>query len=72
MIEKPEPVSEVALDHIIRNTNVIFFYSTPDALASFRDFGNIENSVRHDNLYILWVDKRFDFEEVVEYIRLYG
>ena len=70
MAIKPTPKKEVAIDWASELNKIIFFYSTPDALSDFISFGSVVEWTRQ-NYYRLKVDSRFDFNEVLEYIRDY-
>jgi hypothetical protein len=63
---------EVAIDAIIFGPNVIGVYATPDAVTVLVEFGTIAPVPEFNNMYRLTVDKRFDFEEVVKYVKSYG
>lgn len=69
---KPVPKSEVAISNIFPNDRYISFWATNDAMSDFISFGRYGKLVGTDSGYYIVVDPRFDFDEVVEYIKNYG
>lgn len=74
MSNKPQPKKEMSLDCAMQ-TSVdwsIYFYASEDAAADVSSFGNLKKLQSKQNWYLLEVNKRFDFQEVVDYIQNYG
>jgi hypothetical protein len=74
-MEKPTPKREVAISHHTKMYGTISFYSSSDAVTEFETFGSIYRAIpdsQNVNLYRLFVDSRFDFDEVLAYIENYG
>ena len=71
-MNKPAPKQEVAILHTINTMKQVVFYATHDAVTEFADFGRIDTYEGSKNKYALTVDARYDFEEVVAYIKGYG
>ncbi len=69
---KPAIEQEVAVDRVDYEMGTVVFYATTDAVAEFREFGGIYVWSSIANLYSLHVDKRYDFDKVLEYIQNYG
>lgn len=63
----PSMASEVAIDS--HSSSSVRFYATNDAVQDFCRFGHI---TREGAYYVLWVDMRYNLEEVIEYIENYG
>lgn len=70
-MNKPVMKKEVEIDFIYRSARTIHFYATNDAASEFNDYGDLDSYIR-PNTFCLVVDARFDFDEVVEYIKNYG
>jgi len=70
-MNKPTPKREVAIDGHIKSLGMIYFYSSRDAAEDFREFGHMSTS-EEGNKYTLFIDKRFDFDEVLAYIENYS
>ena len=70
MVDKPQTKREVSVDWIGISEGLIHFYASKDALEDIRDFGHIDDI--GPNHYGLLVDTRFDFQEVLDYIKNYG
>lgn len=68
---KPQPKKEVAIEAVFELDYQILFFCSPDALEDFREFGRIEKWEYDSNKYWLYVDRRYDLAEVVEYINNY-
>lgn len=49
----------------------IVFYATNDAVSAFKGFGDLSHA-QFLNQWDLFVDARFDFDEVLAYIENYG
>lgn len=71
MTAKPTMRTEVAVSVVAETVRSIYFYATQDAVTEFTEFGEIEKA-GSANYYRLEVDARFDFQEVVSFIRGYG
>lgn len=71
-MKKPTIKKEVAVVDAFLFTRRISFYSSRDALGDFQEFGEITEFDNVANKYILIVDSRFDFNEVLEYMQTYG
>lgn len=72
MMQKPQMKREVMVKNFYAGVGYIGFYSTADASTEFSEFGTLRVSDSEDNLYYLYVDIRFDFDEVLEFIKGYG
>lgn len=69
---KPQPKQELAVDFYHEPSCSINFYAAPDAIDDIRQFGQITPEYRGTpNLYHLSVDRRYDFQEVLEYLQNY-
>lgn len=71
-MNKPMMKTEVAISEIMQEARYIWLYATPDAIDEFSGFGEAAKSTTTKDLYIIKVDARFDFDEVVEYIKGYS
>ena len=71
MLKKPVMKKEVAVVYANAETRDIGFYSTQDAVTEFAEFGLLRKGYSPDR-YVLSVDSRFDFTEVVDYMKAYG
>ena len=67
----PAMRTEVAIRRIDLSMQWIEFWATPDAAQELRQFGQYLDEGNNTLCYTLKVDGRFDFDEVVEYIRNY-
>jgi len=67
-MEKPKPKKEVAVGTISEKERVVFFNASRDAAGDFAEFGFI---TEFETCYLLFVDRRFDFNEVVTYMENY-
>lgn len=68
---KPQPKRELAIDRVFERDWVICFYASPDALEDVKGFGRIEPWETGSSRYWLYVNKMYDFNEIVEYMRNY-
>ena len=71
-MEKPTMKREVAIQSVFNSQGLqpsIVFYASPDAVYEFQVFGEI---MPWGSGYKLFVDPRYDFDEVVKYIENYG
>jgi hypothetical protein len=65
---KPRIKREVGIGTILHGA-FIEFYASRDAATEFSEFGEV---VRYGGeQYTLFVDPRFDFDEVLEYLKSY-
>lgn len=69
-MSKPTLKAEVAIDMIFPAARLIVFYSTPDAASEFEEFGKM--FAESPSRFHLFVDARYDFDEVVMYIKNYA
>ena len=72
----PQMKREVAIAGVfnINHLRRIDFYSTADAVIDFMQFGYLQkygDGTSRDK-YSLYVDPRYDFDEVVKYMENYG
>ena len=72
MKNKPVQKREVAIDVALHTTRRVVFYASNDAVTEFAEFGKLEAWQDTKEKYTLWVDARFDFNEVLEFIEGYG
>jgi hypothetical protein len=72
MNEKPQPKREIGIEWMHDN-RIICLYATKDALEDLKEFGTIHDAANGlKEQYWLLVDARYDFQEVVDYIKNYG
>jgi len=69
--KKPQLKRELAVEWSNEPTHFISFYATPDAVEDVKQFGRITLFSDAPNLYHLVVDGRYDFQEVLEYLKNY-
>lgn len=70
---KPQPITEVGIATINPGTLFISVDATPDAASDLSEFGRLEKADSlGPNRYHLFVDARYNFDEVVAYIKNYG
>ena len=69
MNTRPQPKTEVAIRWIMKETKFICMNASPDALSDLAEFGQV---VGNEHEPWLIVDARYDFDEVVDYIKNYG
>lgn len=72
MTKKPTMQKEVAIEAVVPSAALVSFYATGDAASEFADYGRLTKAESIPNLYYLYVDRRFDFDEVVAFIENYG
>ena len=68
----PQPKVEVVITTVLPSLNHITFYATPDAASDFAQFGQLKKRQDAGLLearYSLDVNARYDFDEVVAYIK---
>ena len=68
-MKKPRPEREVAIRATNKEVYFITFNASPDAITELAEFGRIYPV---EGYYELYVDRRYDFDEVVAYIENYG
>lgn len=71
-MKKPQMKREVMVKSFSSGVGYIGFYATADASTEFNEFGTLRVSDYENNLYYLYVDTRYDFNEVLEFIKGYG
>lgn len=69
-MEKPKIKRELAIMSAFKNSYTIFFYATPDTASSIKEFGKV--AFYGNDLYDITIDRRFDFDEVLNYIKSLG
>ena len=62
---------EVAIDVLLPESRCIYFFASTDAAEEFRSFGRLRPDVGARQYYCLWVDARYNFDEVLAYIQNY-
>lgn len=67
-MDKPKPKKEAAI--VTANKPTILVNCTKDALEDFKEFCQIITPYP-PSTYSLWIDSRYDFDEVIEYIKNY-
>lgn len=72
MTKKTVMQKEVAINEVVPFATLATFYATGDAASEFAEYGKLVPSIRTPNLYFLYVDRRFNFDEVVAFIENYG
>ncbi len=72
MTTTPVMQHEVAVDEVIQLQNYVTFWATPDAAQEFTQFGTVCPWKDIANKYHICIDKRYDFDEVVDYLQNYG
>ena len=65
---KPIMKTEIKISFESKIVGIIHFYATNDAAAGMRDFGALAMTDTQ-NQYRLIVDPRYDFDEILEYIK---
>jgi hypothetical protein len=68
-MKKPRMKREVSIESIQHGESVIF-YASHEAASELSEFGTLFEL--NDGKCLLYTDNRFDFAEVVEYIKNYG
>jgi len=66
-MNRPTIKGEVAVATTVPDIYFVAFWATPDAASDFARFGQLEPLL--DNRYALFVDRRYDFDEVMQYIQ---
>ena len=72
MMDKPTLKREVAVKYVLRSVNEIGFHATDDAVTEFMKLGKLYEAVGASGGYQLYVDSRYDFDEVLAFIENYG
>lgn len=70
--KKPQIKREVSIQIVLHSVRMIAFYSTGDAVTEFYEFGVVMPDSDTPNRYRLYVDARYDFAEVIDFIQNYG
>lgn len=71
-MSKPQIKREIFIYKVIEDRQLICTHLTPDALEDMKEFTfSITRFISSPNYYHLFIDPRYDFNEVVEYIRSY-
>lgn len=68
-MKKPQPKREVTVTFYDKNYHLIVIQASQDAIEDVKEFGNMYPEGPH---YHLFVDGRYDFDEVLMYIQNYG
>lgn len=71
MSKKPQPKREMAIRWANKGMRYISVNASSDAAAELTEYGLLVSGQRK-SCYILYVDARYDFDEVVAYIESYG
>ncbi len=69
MTERPKVKREIGIAWT--EGNAIKVYASKDAIEDIKEFGDV-SKLSEGETYILVVDARYDFQEVVDYIKNYG
>ena len=72
MNKKPKMKREVAIVFHYEPIRQINFSATDDAVMEFAGYGDITPDPNRTECYIICVDSRYDFGEVLAYIEGYG
>ena len=70
-MNKPQMKSEIAVDTYDKSSRLIRFHGSKDAMEDTKQFGTIFVVDFFADLYTLYVDARYDFDEVLDYIQEY-
>lgn len=68
-MNKPKPRQKVAIASKLKNVRHIEFWASSSDASEFAQFGNM---YRSGEKYDLYVDARYDFNEVLRYITNYS
>lgn len=77
MTKKPMTKKEVTVTEYFKESRIIHLYASRDAAQGFTEFGtlwtgaDLGSANPPPDYYMLIVDARFDFDEVIEYIQNY-
>ena len=71
MIAKPVMQNSPVINFTSKESGYISFWATPDAAKEFEQFGQIFEWGDGSEKYSLYIDDRFDFDEVLAYIKNY-
>lgn len=69
-MEKPEMKRLVAVADTLPLANVVVFYASNEVAARFKQYGELTDT--NSNRWVIRVDKRYDFDEVLEFIKQGG
>ena len=69
---KPKPKTELALNTIIPSLGYTTFYATRDAAEMVAEFGDVKPYDEVKDKYTAIIDARYDFDEVISYLKGYG
>lgn len=72
MSNKPVQKRKAAVRLVSKAANMILFNATEEAAAEFESFGEMELVRNVSGYYSLFVDARYDFDEVLAFIEAYG
>ena len=67
---KPQMKCELSVSCVMKDIHAIYFFASADALNDVSEFGTVGVFVGRQ--YVLNVDSRYDFDEVVNYMQNYG
>ena len=68
---KPQMKRKVGLDDVVKCFREILFYTDVATAVIFCEFGNVD-LYKNKNQYLLTVDARFDFDEVLAYMKAFS
>lgn len=68
-MKKPQPKQEVAIRVTEKQGRLISMCASQDAIEEFKSFGEV---IYQSGVHYLFVDARYDFDEVLAYIQSYG
>ena len=71
-MNKPEMICEIAVAYQDASVRLIRFNATSDAAEDMRQFGDVARFLDCKDTYMLHVDARYNFSEVLAYIEQYG
>lgn len=69
-MDKPVMKTDAAIRWMDKTQRIIHFYATSKAIVDISTFGELSDAP-HNSIRVA-VDARFDFDEVVAYIKGYG
>lgn len=70
MMKKPVMKRKLAITNLVPSMRIVSFYADKDTADSLKEFGKVFSNTEEDlrDSHELYVDPRFDFEDVVEYM----
>lgn len=71
-LPKPQAKREVGVPYYSKEQKHITIHCGQDAITEFKDFGDVCLHTDKADRWTLYVDGRFDFDEVLAYIQSYG